>query len=267
MSNFKGNDGNLMQHWVLCELLAVARKDTTHLTFVDAHSMAPIAIERTEKRANRSGKFDAVFEYLPGQGSSYEQAWQALSCERGTYPNSANFVLHLWRPPSVCSMLLCERDEQTVSSLRSWAVEQGDGRIEIASGDWRRRFDHALPKQDGLVFISFDPYMFNRHCRKENPGNMYPADLDRLVDATRTYSENVLLQLSTYDTNDGNRQGLVGEFIRSRLEPSGFEEVAIIKPNGKMMSLLYQRRVAFSEELMALPGRFQKWFDAIEHRP
>ena len=68
MSNFKGNDGNLMQHWVLCELLAVARKDTTHLTFVDAHSMAPIAIERTEKRANRSGKFDAVFEHLPGAG-------------------------------------------------------------------------------------------------------------------------------------------------------------------------------------------------------
>ena len=283
MSSFKGNDGNLMQHWVLCELLAVARKDTTHLTFVDAHSMAPIAIERTEKKANRSGKFDAVLEHLPGQGSSYEQAWQALSSERGTYPNSANFVLHLWRPPRVCSMLpnfvlhlwrpprvcsmlLCERDKQTVSLLRSWADEQGDGQIEIASGDWRRRFDDALPKQEGLVFISFDPYMFNHHCRKKESGNMYPDDLDHLVDATRSYSKNILLQLSTYDTNDGNSQGLVRECIRSKLEPSGFEEVAIIKPNGKMMSLLYQRHVAFSEELTALPGRFQKWFAAIGHR-
>ena len=89
MSSFKGNDDNLMQHWVLCELLAVARKYATHLTFVDAHSMAPIAIHRTEKRATRSGRFDAVFENLPGQGSSYEQAWHALSPDRGGYPNSA----------------------------------------------------------------------------------------------------------------------------------------------------------------------------------
>ena len=48
MSNIKGNDGNLMQHWVLCELLAIARNYTTRLAFVDAHSMAPIAIQRTE---------------------------------------------------------------------------------------------------------------------------------------------------------------------------------------------------------------------------
>ena len=175
MSSFKDNDGNLMQHWVLCELLAVARKYTTRLTFIDAHSMAPTAIQRTEKNANRRRNFDSVLENLPGQGSSYEQAWQSLSPERGTYPNSANFVTHIWSPPSVCSLLLCERDEQTVSLLRSWAVKHSDIEIEIASGDWRTRFDRALPKQEGLVFISFDPYMFNRHRRKENPGSMYPA--------------------------------------------------------------------------------------------
>ena len=175
MSSFKDNDGNLMQHWVLRELLAVARKYTTRLTFIDAHSMAPTAIQRTEKNANRRRNFDSVLENLPGQGSSYEQAWQSLSPERGTYPNSANFVTHIWSPRSVCSLLLCERDEQTVSLLRSWAVKHSDIEIEIAAGDWRTRFDRALPKQEGLVFISFDPYMFNRHRRKENPGNMYPA--------------------------------------------------------------------------------------------
>ena len=126
MSSFKGNDGNLMQHWVLCELLTVARKYTTRLTFIDAHSMASTAIQRTEKKANRRRNFDSVLENLPGQGSSYEQAWQSLSPERGTYPNSANFVTHIWSPPSVCSLLLCERDEQTVSLLRSWAVKHSD---------------------------------------------------------------------------------------------------------------------------------------------
>ena len=266
MSSFKGNDGNLMQHWVLCELLTVARKYTTRLTFIDAHSMAPTAIQRTEKKANRRRNFDSVLDNLPGQGSSYEQAWQSLSPERGTYPNSANFVTHIWSPPSVCSLLLCERDEQTVSLLRSWAVKHSDIEIEIAAGDWRTRFDRALPKQEGLVFISFDPYMFNRHRRKENPGNMYPADLDRLVDATGSFPENVLIQLSTYGTNDDNGQNDVAECIRSGLESGGFEEVAIVKPSAKMMSLLYQRRVDFSAELTSLPCRFQTWFDAIERR-
>ena len=66
MSSFKGNDGNLMQHWVLWELLSVARRHATNLTFVDAHSMAPIAIHRSEKEANRRRKFDLILENLPG---------------------------------------------------------------------------------------------------------------------------------------------------------------------------------------------------------
>ena len=163
-------------------------------------------------------------------------------------------------------MLLCEHDKRTVSLLRSWAVRHIDIEIEIAPGDWRTRFERALPKQDGLVFISFDPYMFNRHRRKETPGNMYPTDLDRLIDATRSLQKNVLLQLSTYDTNDDNGQNSVGECIRSRLESAGFEEAAIVKPNAKIMSLLYQRRVDFYAELASLPCQFRTWFETIERR-
>ena len=74
MSSIKGNDGKLMQHWVLCEQLGVARKYTTRSTFIDAHSIAPIAMHRTEKKANRRRKLDRVLENLPGPGSSYEQA-------------------------------------------------------------------------------------------------------------------------------------------------------------------------------------------------
>lgn len=48
MPYFKGNDGNLMQHWVLCQQLTVARKYTTRLGFIDAHSMASVAIQRAE---------------------------------------------------------------------------------------------------------------------------------------------------------------------------------------------------------------------------
>ena len=74
MSSIKGNDGKLMQHWVIFEQLGVARKYTTRSMPIDAHSMAPIAIQRTEKKANRRPKLDRVLENFPGQGSSYEQA-------------------------------------------------------------------------------------------------------------------------------------------------------------------------------------------------
>ena len=96
---------------------------------------------------------------------------------------------------------------------------------------------------------------------------MSPADLDRLVDATRSVAENVLLQLSTDDSNDDNDQNAVAQCIRPGLESGGFEEIAIVKPGAKMMSLLDQRRVDICAELTALPCRFQTWFDAIERRP
>ena len=89
MSNFRGNDGNV-QHWVLSELLAVARSHMIRLAFVDAHSMAPLAIQRTEKKANHRGKFGLILDNLPGQGSAYEQAWQGLSREHGAHRNSVS---------------------------------------------------------------------------------------------------------------------------------------------------------------------------------
>ena len=95
---------------------------------------------------------------------------------------------------------------------------------------------------------------------------MYPADLDRLVDARRSLAENVLLRLSTCDTHEDTGQNAVAECIRSRLESVGFEEVAMVKPNATMMSLLYPPRVDFCAELTSLPCRFRKWFNAIERR-
>ena len=135
--------------------------------------------------------------------------------------------------------------------------------IEVALGDWRSRFEHVLPRQDGIVLISFDPYMFNRNPRKQHMGNMYPEDLDRVINSIGMYPENVLLQLSTYDTNDNNGQDAVSACIQSKLVSGGLEEVAIVRPNGKMMSLLYHRGIAFSEELTSLPNRFKAWFDTV----
>ena len=253
-----------MQHWVLCELLNTAcNSSTTHLTFVDAHAMAPVACQRK----GRSPIFDAVSNRLPEQGSRYEQAWLAISPEKGTYPNSANFVARIWRQPSNCSMVLCEKDYDTVESLRYWASKRrGLGlEISVADGDWRKRFECELPKPKELMLISFDPYKFDINpCTHYKSGNMYLDDLDLLLKATRPYQSNVLIQLSTYSVKGGNDQEQVAKEIRTRLEPKGIEQVTKISPNGKkMMSLIYQRGVAFSEELTSLSDRFNEWFDSI----
>lgn len=40
MSVYRGNVGNLLQHWVLCEILQDLQNHAEHLTFIDAYSMA-----------------------------------------------------------------------------------------------------------------------------------------------------------------------------------------------------------------------------------
>ncbi len=51
MPTYKGNVGNLMQHWTLCELLDIANQhyEIPGLNFIDAHAMAPRATENKGK--------------------------------------------------------------------------------------------------------------------------------------------------------------------------------------------------------------------------
>ena len=55
MPTYKGNKGNLLQHWVLCELLSAAREHVSRLQFIDAHAMAPVAEKQEEPLAKLSG--------------------------------------------------------------------------------------------------------------------------------------------------------------------------------------------------------------------
>ena len=260
MTTFKGNSGNLMQHWVLCEVLRIARHHVDELTYIDAHSMAPRAMQRTESRGASRQTFDTVFVQLPGQESAYEKAWKRLSPEPGTYPNSARFVTHLWPHADIASMLLCENNPESVLPLRHWARENEDLDVEIAFEDWRHRFQSRLPVEGDLAFVSFDPDMFNRHQPKAtNPRNMYPSDLSLIVEATNGCKGGVLLQLSTYSANNDNSQNEVIECISAGLRSGGLRLAACIRLDGNMMSLIYQRDVEFSDELSDLPDRFAGW--------
>lgn len=83
MPTYKGNVGNLMQHWILCELVRIAHdRRIPGLNFIDAHAMAPLA--RTKD--NPDGRFNRVEARVQQPhdrdhqwASTYEMAWHHLA--------------------------------------------------------------------------------------------------------------------------------------------------------------------------------------------
>jgi len=263
MPTFRGNVGNLLQHWVLCEVLAACEGSYERLGFIDGYSMAPLATDRS-KRDPSSDLFDAVAGGLPGQHSSYERAWLKLAASPHEYPNSAAFVTAAWR--NRYALFLCESDPATVLYLNRWAriARQFPGceGVKVAAGDWRSYLcGHLLPSSD-LVFFSFDPYMFDRHGSGRNPGNMDPEDLNRLARVFDTVDSPVLVQLSTYSANNNNPQEAVAEVITSTLHRVGLVGVARVRVDGNMMSLVLARNVN-APALQQLASRFSAWLASV----
>ena len=116
MPTYKGNRGNLLQHWVLCELLTLLKGQVppdSCLGFIDAHAMSPYAT-RDPKSGQTAGDFEVVRKQLPGQRSTFELSWKNLSGEpRVAYPTSAMFACELW--PGPVHMVLCEKDEAALN--------------------------------------------------------------------------------------------------------------------------------------------------------
>ena len=253
---YKGNVGNLMQHWTLCEVLATAQRHASCLSYVDAHAMAPLANLPTERNDKRREVFDRVRASRSGRESAYEQSWHRLAPGGTCYPNSAAFVQDVWT--GQVSMLLCETDPATAVALEGWAQDRKG--VKVVEGDWRGRFDGGLPDAP-LALLSLDPNMYNRHPRERDPRNLYPSDLERTVRALCAVQGGILVQLSTYAANDGNAQGAVISSANTILATGGLRLAAAVRVDGQMMSLVYARGLDWSAELAGLPGRFDAWLD------
>ncbi|MDP2663801.1 MAG: hypothetical protein Q8R28_24055, partial [Dehalococcoidia bacterium] len=265
-----GNVGNLLQHWVFCEILAACRKHAEHVTFVDAYSMAPLANERPTMDGT-AHLFDFVRGRLPGVRTPYEQAWLKLASPRSAYPNSASFLTAVWR--GRYSLLLCESESATVQELRRWVEDRVERspkcvHANVADGDWRNRFRDGLPAWGDLTFLSFDPYMFDRNGpgRNPKPGNMYPSDLELLAAAVEPIQSPVIVQLSTYSANNDNPQSAVVKVVHSRLEHSGLQEVAKVRADGNMMSLVLARNIDGVESIRSLSARFESWLGQVRDK-
>ncbi len=248
-----------MQHWLFCELLVIIGQHASRLSFIDAHAMAPLADSRYKKDYS-SRLFDKVRRCLPNQNSRYEKAWKKLDVG-DCYPNSAAFLSEVWQGKS--SLILCEEDSITAYALRQQYAGHAD--VEIAEGDWRERFKRGLP-QAPLTLFSFDPNMYDRHgpAKKSKHENMYPSDINLVMDTVDVVCGEILIQISTYSANNDNAQDKVVDSLDKLLNDGGFIRAVKINANGNMMSLVYTRDVGWMDELKSLSDRFDDWLDHIK---
>ena len=275
MPTYKGNAGNLMQHWTLCEILRIANGHATGLNYIDAHAMAPWATERT----GTSDVFDSVRNSLPGQESTYERAWRRLAVgKREGYPSSAAFVRAIWQGDY--ALLLCETDTETADAIEHWLIDIGHAPglkdAEIFDGEWQERFSSEMPQpssvgapSDVLTLVSFDPCIVSRRWANGSPNapdteNVYLQDLEGALRALGQIRGGVLIQLSTYSASDDNPQGAVIASANELMVSFGFTLAAVVRVDGAMMSLVYERGLAWVAELSDLPSRFAEWLKGVK---
>jgi hypothetical protein len=260
MPTYRGNRGNLLQHWVLVELLGSIREGGIGtLCFTDAYSMSPTPTRSERAAADQTAhEFDHVRSLLDHSNSAYEQAWLALSKDLPSeYPSSAAFVRHCW--PERVHLLLCEADGPTANDIERW-LSRLDERItsfELYRGDWRRRFAEPIPNGWHAYYFSFDPNMYDRHdVRSPKPENMYSSDIGLLLTAIGQRLEvPVVVQLSTYSVNGGNSQSDVFKSVVPRFTDMGFS-ATYVRADNSMMSFIFSRGVIVPSDL---EDRFRLW--------
>ena len=260
MPTFRGNRGNLLQHWVLVELVGGLReRGLSKLCFVDAYSMSPTATRSPKATTDQTApEFDRVRARLAEGCSAYEHAWRLLTQSlRSEYPSSATFVRHCWE--SDLHLLLCEADPTTADEIASWlsSLDERATSFELHQGDWRERFARAMPTAFDAYCISFDPNMYDRHeVQSPKPENMYPSDIATVGKTIGTLQGTpILIQLSTYSVNGANSQSNVFDNLVPKFTEFGFA-TTYVRADNSMMSFIFSRGVPVASDL---EERFQSW--------
>ena len=217
-------------------------------------------------------KFESVENSLPGKESAYERAWYDLfqRQQQKGYPNSSAFVREVWKHNY--SLVLCERDLQTAVDIEEWLIETRESprcnEAILFRGDWRERLVNELPNPSAaglptgsLTMVSFDPTIY---CSIYSPARrratyLYRVDLGLALYALSGVTGPVVVQLSTYSANGKNPQNKVIKSVNSVLTAGQFQQAAVVRVNGSMMSLIYTRDVDWSDDLAELPARFAEW--------
>lgn len=260
MGTFKANRGNLMQHWLTCEIAAalLGRFKGQTLTYCDAHAMAP---ESTPESCAEA-EFAAMAESLTAAPATwrtrslYQEVWHKLAGRGMPYPSSARYVEAIWQGPLRC--VLCEVQPQIVSEIQSWA----EGRnVVVRQGRWQDRL--SFPADADLVFAQFDPYEIHTVAgrNRDKDGVMYPEDFDRLEEIGFAGRGPLVLQISSYRST-GIDLAAQAAWTRQRLGAMGLRFDGGIRADGAMFSMIFSCRLELPSLLPDLGDRFATWAKA-----
>jgi hypothetical protein len=275
----RGNKGNLMQHWVLCETLARLQMllpvEHSHLLLVTTHSMAPWSVPR--KLANPQADysrpvFDAVRQRaVPQRNSVYETAWHNLSVRHGIpYPSSAAFAVNVWPGDRRLSLLLCEANPSVADEIDGWlSLPETIGRLQhrtLHRGNWQLRFAQPLAPQNALpdaIYVEMDPMRFEGHppaqAARNDTAALYIEELNLVAAALIPLQMPVVIQISSFSANNNNPHDNTVAAINGVLIPAGFSLQARVEADGNMISLIYVRGLGLWDSPNVLHRQFVHW--------
>lgn len=277
---FKANQGNLLQHWTLCEilgLLAHDRQDERHLLYFDAHAMAPGSQpEPGDNEHYARQRFQNCLAHLrhpQRELSSFETAWSELEPTGLPYPNSLRFVDHLWGDS--LSARVCEFAPDRAVALEGWKRNLPGPRannISVHQGCWRGAlgWPDCACRHPHILLMQFDPYMIDRNREGADDGNLYRRDLTRIAESLDQWplKNPVAVLVSTYSTQNDNALDEVGRITGEEFDAASLSlqaDVRILGDGaGEMMSQVYVRGVSrqTAESLGSLALGFAGWFAA-----
>ncbi len=274
MGMCKGNRGNLMQHWTLCECLLRLRSNYSSLHLVTTHSMAPWSVPvRKDVMGGCSATFLRAGRRLRSlqAPSQYESAWESLSVEKGIpYPSSIVFATEVWKEK--LSVSLCEADPRTADEIDGWlGSPQQQDRFEhsvLLRGDWRSSLANPLLFRNDVecIYFEMDPMRYDTRSQSNrkstNPANLYPDDIEKVIQHLPSTIP-VILQISSFSTQNNiiplnnQRQSLEG-----LLQPAGFSLHSEVKVLQQMASFVFIKECKL--QASDLGTSFTKWLGGIE---
>jgi hypothetical protein len=137
---------------------------------------------------------------------------------------------------------------------------------ELYRGDWRLRFGQHLVFPGGapdVIYVEMDPMRFEGNppalAAHNDRAALYVEDVALVTAALNGLEIPVVVQISSFTANNGNRHDDTVAAIDGVMIPAGFSLEARVQPDGHKISLVYARGRTLWEDHEPLSEQFDHW--------
>jgi hypothetical protein len=184
------------------------------------------------------------------------------------YPSSAVIANHQWKAD--LTLFLCEIEAFPASEIKAWMeLPEVSARItpesRLYEGDWRVGLNNQVfySSNADCFVIELDPMQFE--CanpvdeRSRNGALLFPDDIQRILLYIQLVNKPVVIQLTTYNTQNNNPLHRVESHITPILVNAGFRTEAFVSPHGSMGSWVFSHGLQLWSNTSLLNDQFNQW--------